>query len=88
VEESDLARVQARRAFPARMTQRMQLAIQNHVIRPLMGGEILEPPLPLRMAARFPLLRRIPGRVVGIGIRPEHIRTAEDPAALWQAETG
>jgi len=88
VDEADLARVQARRAFPARMTQRLQLAIQNRVIRPLLEGETLKPPLPLRLAARFPLLRRIPGRVVGIGIRPEHIHTAEDPAAVRQGETG
>jgi 2-polyprenyl-6-methoxyphenol hydroxylase-like FAD-dependent oxidoreductase len=67
--------VQRRRELPTRVTQRIQVLIQNRVIRRVLGArEPQRPPLALRLLARFPLLRRIPGRLVGIGIRPEHVR--------------
>ncbi len=71
--------VQRRRELPTRITQRFQVAIQNRIIsRVLKGGGILKPPLLIRMLARFPKLRRIPARLVGMGIRPEHVTgTAE-----------
>jgi 2-polyprenyl-6-methoxyphenol hydroxylase-like FAD-dependent oxidoreductase len=73
---NDLYRVQKRRVWPTRMTQRMQLFMQDRVIkRVLVEGEPLLPPLPLRLLARFPSLRRIPARMIGIGFRPEHVRT-------------
>jgi hypothetical protein len=34
----------------------------------------------LRLLARFPLLRRLPARLLGLGFRPEHIRTPERAA--------
>jgi 2-polyprenyl-6-methoxyphenol hydroxylase-like FAD-dependent oxidoreductase len=70
----DLKRVQARRDFPTRATQRLQLLVQNSVIAPTLGttGEV-EPPLLLRLAAKLPFLSRIPARVLGLGFRPEHI---------------
>jgi 2-polyprenyl-6-methoxyphenol hydroxylase-like FAD-dependent oxidoreductase len=71
----DLHRVQQRRMWPTRLTQRVQLFIQNRVIKRVLGStEALRPPLPLRLLARFPILRRIPARLVGMGIRPEHVR--------------
>ena len=74
---SDLARVQARREWPARVTQRMQMAMQNAVVAPIVtGAEQFEPPLAFRLMARFPFLQRIPGRLVGIGVRPEHVEEA------------
>jgi 2-polyprenyl-6-methoxyphenol hydroxylase-like FAD-dependent oxidoreductase len=73
-----LEAVQRRREWPTRVTQRIQLLAQDRVIRPVLAGrQPLRPPLALRLLARFPLLRRIPGYLVGIGIRPEHV----DPAA-------
>ena len=73
-----LAKVQERRDFPTRMTQRLQLAMQNTVIAgALKGGDDLRPPLPLRLMDRFAYLRRIPARLLGLGFRPEHIRTPE-----------
>ncbi|WP_436638131.1 FAD-dependent oxidoreductase [Microbaculum sp. FT89] len=82
VREEDLAAVQQRREFPVRVTQKMQLMIQDHVIRPLLGKRgALKPPLPVRLADRVPMLRRLPARLIGVGVRPEHIETAEDPAA-------
>lgn len=72
--EADLAAVQKRREFPAKLTQAIQIAIQNRVITPLLESRgTIAPPLPLRLLERFPILRRIPARLVGMGIRPEHI---------------
>jgi 2-polyprenyl-6-methoxyphenol hydroxylase-like FAD-dependent oxidoreductase len=73
-----LAKVQERREFPTRATQRLQLAMQNTVIAgALKGGDDFRPPLPLRLMDRFAFLRRIPARLLGLGFRPEHIRTPE-----------
>lgn len=72
---SDLAKVQRRREFPTRVTQALQVLVQNRVIRStLTAQQSLSPPLMLRMFQRFPFLRRIPARLIGIGIRPEHVR--------------
>ena len=78
--EELLRQVQARREFPTRVTQRLQLTIQNRVISSVLeqrpGGDEVAPPLPLRLLARYPVLRRIPARLLGLGVRPEHIKTA------------
>ena len=76
VTEVDLAKVQARRAWPTEMTQRVQLIVQNRVIRHVLDSKVrLTPPYALRLLARFPFLRRIPARMIGLGVRPEHVRT-------------
>jgi 2-polyprenyl-6-methoxyphenol hydroxylase-like FAD-dependent oxidoreductase len=76
----DLHQVQLRREWPTRMTQRMQLFIQNRVIkRVLDNAATLSPPLAFRLLARFPFLRRIPARLIGMGFRPEHVRTPVVP---------
>ena len=73
-----LAKVQERREFPTRATQRLQIAMQNTVITgALKGGAGFKPPLPLRLMDRFAYLRRIPARLIGLGFRPEHVRTPE-----------
>jgi 2-polyprenyl-6-methoxyphenol hydroxylase-like FAD-dependent oxidoreductase len=75
VTPDDLRRVQRRREFPTRVTQRIQLVIQNRVIRSVLGATApVKPPLAVRLLGRFPRLRRIPGRLVGLGVRPEHVR--------------
>jgi len=72
----DLAAVQRRRDFPTRMTQRMQLFLQRNVIgRVLASGATPGIAWPIRLMQRFPLLRRIPARLIGMGFRPEHVRT-------------
>lgn len=74
VELHHLAQVQARRLFPTRVIQWLQLAIQNNVIAPtLRSAQARNAPLPVRLLARWPLLRRLPARLVGLGIRPEHV---------------
>ena len=77
VSEKDVAAVQRRREFPTRMTQRMQLFMQERVIgRVLAGSGPSRLPWPVRLMQRFPVLRRIPARLIGMGFRPEHVRIA------------
>ena len=72
----DLQRVQDRREWPTHMTQRMQLMIQNRVIRRVLSDKgTLSPPIAIRLLAWFPFLHRIPARLIGMGFRPEHVRT-------------
>ncbi len=73
-----LKAVQNRREFPTRFTQAMQVVLQNNLIGPALQGTGKRPHAPLLMKMmQWPLLRRIPGRVLALGIRPEHIRTPE-----------
>jgi 2-polyprenyl-6-methoxyphenol hydroxylase-like FAD-dependent oxidoreductase len=73
-----LAAVQARRMFPTRVTQKLQTFMQDNIIsRVLTSAESFEPPLPIRLLSRFPFLQRLPARIVGLGVRPEHVRTPE-----------
>jgi 2-polyprenyl-6-methoxyphenol hydroxylase-like FAD-dependent oxidoreductase len=75
VPEAPLARIQRRRTLPTRLTQGMQVLIQNRVITRVLGTERrLALPLPLKLLRRFPVLRRIPARLIGMGFRPEHVR--------------
>jgi 2-polyprenyl-6-methoxyphenol hydroxylase-like FAD-dependent oxidoreductase len=77
LEDADLAAVQKRREFPARVTQRIQRLIQDRVIRNVLAADApIEPPLPLRLFDRFPILRRLPARLIGLGVRPEHVAGA------------
>ncbi|HEY1234317.1 MAG TPA: FAD-dependent oxidoreductase [Candidatus Binatia bacterium] len=70
----DLRRIQARRELPTRLIQRVQLAVQDRVIAPVLTDtKPLKPPLAVRLLARFPFFRRIPARMIGLGIRPEHV---------------
>jgi 2-polyprenyl-6-methoxyphenol hydroxylase-like FAD-dependent oxidoreductase len=75
VTTSDLVQVQRRREFPTRVTQRLQVFIQDRVIgRVLAGRGPLKLAWPLKLMQWFPRLRRIPARVIGVGVRPEHVR--------------
>jgi 2-polyprenyl-6-methoxyphenol hydroxylase-like FAD-dependent oxidoreductase len=71
-----LRAVQRRRAFPAAATQRVQVFIQNRVLDRVLSddGRPMSAPLLMRLIDRWPLLRRIPAYVVGVGVRPEHLR--------------
>ena len=80
--DTDLAAVQRRRLFQTWITQRTQVAVHNHVTKRVLAGrgsEQLAPPLPGRVISRVPVLQRIAARLVGIGVRPEHIETAAMP---------
>jgi 2-polyprenyl-6-methoxyphenol hydroxylase-like FAD-dependent oxidoreductase len=70
----DLGRIQTRRELPTRVTQRLQLAVQDRIIaRVLTDTQPLKSPLAVSLLARYPFLRRIPARIIGLGIRPEHV---------------
>jgi 2-polyprenyl-6-methoxyphenol hydroxylase-like FAD-dependent oxidoreductase len=79
VNSEDLARVQARRALPTRVTQALQIQAHQHVLEPALseGAARLEAPWLFRLATHSSSLRRLLGRVVGIGVRPEHVRHGE-----------
>ena len=84
----DLRRVQERREWPTRMTQRVQLAIQNRIIRRVLTNrERFSPPFAIRLLASVPFLRRIPARMIGLGFRPEHVHTSDTtfPPASMEA---
>jgi 2-polyprenyl-6-methoxyphenol hydroxylase-like FAD-dependent oxidoreductase len=78
VTEAELQKVQSRRAWPTRMTQGLQLLIQRQVISSVLALKTRpRPPLILKLFDYLPWLRRIPGRLLGMGFRPEHVRTPE-----------
>jgi len=78
VPESVLAAVQRRREWPMRMTQGLQVVVQNLVIRNVLQLQ-KQPRAPflVKLLNWFPVFRRIPGRIIGMGFRPEHVRTPE-----------
>lgn len=76
--DSELQAVQQRRTFPTRATQAVQVAVQNSVIRRVLGSsKPLRLPWLLTLLRRWPILRRIPARLVGVGFRPEHVKTPD-----------
>ena len=78
VSEADLAAVEKRRMWPARVTQFVQVAVQNNIIAPTLAGSgPMRAPLVFRLTRRFAFLRRLLGRGIGLGARPEHIRTPQ-----------
>jgi len=76
VTTADLQRVQRRRELPTRLIQRLQVFIQDRIIRRVLASRRqLSLPLPLRLLRWFPFLQRIPARLIGIGFRPEHVHS-------------
>jgi 2-polyprenyl-6-methoxyphenol hydroxylase-like FAD-dependent oxidoreductase len=79
--DDDLARVQRRRELPTRVIQRGQVAVQDLFLRKALENRgAVKVPLAMRLLQRFPVLRRIPARLVGVGIRPEHVRLRPLPS--------
>jgi len=80
VSEDVLRKVQERRELPTRATQRLQLFIQNRVISNVLARTTRpSAPFAVKLLDWLPMLRRIPGRLLGLGFRPEHVRTPELP---------
>ncbi len=78
VAEEVLAKVQKRRRWPVEMTQAVQLFVQKRVISNVLGMTAQpRPPFILTLFNRFPVLRRLPARLIGMGFRPEHVHTPE-----------
>ena len=78
--EDVLRKVQERREWPTRATQRLQLFIQDRVISNVLALKTRpRAPLAVKLLDWLPVLRRIPARLLGLGFRPEHVRTPELP---------
>jgi 2-polyprenyl-6-methoxyphenol hydroxylase-like FAD-dependent oxidoreductase len=77
--EEELRKVQKRREFPMRMIQGFQVFAHKRFIGPALSfkGRIQRLPFPLKLLQRFPVLRRIPARFLGLGPRPEHVHTPD-----------
>jgi 2-polyprenyl-6-methoxyphenol hydroxylase-like FAD-dependent oxidoreductase len=73
--DSHLAAVQSRRLFPARATQAVQVFLQNGIIAPSLAaaGGRMKVPLFARLMQWFPVMRRLPARLIALGVRPEHV---------------
>ncbi|HYR74731.1 MAG TPA: FAD-dependent oxidoreductase [Pyrinomonadaceae bacterium] len=78
VAPSYLQKVQWRRELPTRVTQWVQVQIQNRILGRVLGSsQPVAAPWAIRLFNRFPILRRIPARLIGIGVRPEHAKTPD-----------
>lgn len=77
----DLQRVQLRREFPTRMTQALQVFLQDNVISQVLDNPDFHLPWPMKLFNRFPFWRRIPARVVGVGFRAEHVKIPSPDSA-------
>jgi 2-polyprenyl-6-methoxyphenol hydroxylase-like FAD-dependent oxidoreductase len=76
VSDDNLRAVQRRRAFPVRATQRVQLVIQDRIIgSALRSTGPVSMPWFVRWLLSWPAIRRIPARMMGLGVRPEHVHT-------------
>jgi 2-polyprenyl-6-methoxyphenol hydroxylase-like FAD-dependent oxidoreductase len=75
--DEQLKDVQRRRDFPTKMTQGFQVFAHKRFINPALSKQapLKSLPLPLKLFKLFPILRRIPARMLGLGLRPEHIRS-------------
>jgi 2-polyprenyl-6-methoxyphenol hydroxylase-like FAD-dependent oxidoreductase len=76
VSPQDLAAVEKRRMWPTRWTQALQVQAHKKVVEPLLKGQVSFAKLPLvvRLLNEHPVLRRIPARLIGMGLRPEHVK--------------
>jgi 2-polyprenyl-6-methoxyphenol hydroxylase-like FAD-dependent oxidoreductase len=74
-----LHKIEARRGLPTRIVQRGQQLAQDRIIGAVLDPDaaFTRPPWPVRMLNRFPLLRRIPGRMIGLGFRRERVQSPE-----------
>ncbi len=74
-----LAKVEKRRGLPTRLVQRAQQLAQDRIIGAVLRPDAAfsRPPLPVRLLNRFALLRRIPGRLIGLGVRRERVLSPE-----------
>ena len=74
--DTDLEAVQRRRTLPTRLIQAVQVAVQERVLDRVLGSDKpITAPWPLRLFNHLPWLARIPARLVGLGFRPEHVRS-------------
>jgi 2-polyprenyl-6-methoxyphenol hydroxylase-like FAD-dependent oxidoreductase len=77
--EDQLDAVRRRREFPVRMTQAMQVVVQNKLISVALkpGDQPLRLPLFARVVNAIPWLQGITARFVALGVRPEHVHSPD-----------
>ena len=80
LKDGDLESVRERRLFPVRVIQRLQVTVHNRVLKPMVSGKSgpkrpLTVTWPLKMLDRHAWLRRWPAQILGLGVRPEHVRS-------------
>jgi 2-polyprenyl-6-methoxyphenol hydroxylase-like FAD-dependent oxidoreductase len=82
VTQDDLDAVQRRRLFPVKVIQALQVAIQNRLLKPRVSGDSkpLSVPWPLKLLNASSWLRRWPAQLLGVGVRPERVRSPDSPA--------
>ena len=80
-DEDELDAVRRRREFPVRMTQTMQVVVQNNIISVALapGDRPLQVPMFARLINAVPWLQGITARFVALGVRPEHVRSPAAP---------
>ncbi len=74
-----LDRVRKRRLFPTRVIQAGQKAAQDTIIGAVLAGRAIQVPILVKLLDRFPIFRRIPGRMIGLGVRRERVRSPAQP---------
>lgn len=81
INEDVLSQIQRRRELPTIVTQRLQIFVQTMVVGKILATreKTMQPPSFTKLLTMFPALQRLPARLVGMGVRPEHVRT---PAAV------
>jgi 2-polyprenyl-6-methoxyphenol hydroxylase-like FAD-dependent oxidoreductase len=72
-----LPKVEARRLLPTRLVQAAQKAAQENIIGRVLGGGPVRAPLLVKLIDRFPRLRRLTGRLIGLGVRREKVRSPD-----------
>jgi 2-polyprenyl-6-methoxyphenol hydroxylase-like FAD-dependent oxidoreductase len=81
VTEALLEAVQRRRTMPMRVIQWLQVQVQSNVLNPVLKSTARPtPPFAAKLLNWFPPLQRLPARIIGLGVRPEHVRTPEAKA--------
>jgi len=79
--ENELDAVRRRREFAVKMTQAMQMVVQNNIISGALqgGNRPLKVPLVVRLITALPWLQGIPARLLALGVRPEHVHSKAAP---------
>ena len=81
LDDADLDTVRQRRLFPVRVIQGLQVAVHNRILKPAVSGRVrtLKVPWPLKMLNANAWMRRWPAQILGLGVRPEHVRSPDCP---------
>ncbi|WP_027572281.1 FAD-dependent oxidoreductase [Bradyrhizobium sp. WSM1743] len=81
--EDELDAIRRRREFPVKMTQAMQVIVQNNIISGALqsGDRPLKVPLIVRLITALPWLQGIPARLLALGVRPEHVHSPAAPGS-------